>query len=325
MTKAVVIETFGDPSVLKVIDVSLSDPKPNEVQIRNTVIEVNFIDIMQRNGTSPLGANLKIPGASAVGEIVKLGPNVEGFSVGDRVAYTTFLGGGTYCETRNVNTKLVMAIPPTLDDKTIASNFFKGITAHTLACRTFIARPNCSILIHAAAGGVGRLLAQWCKFAGAYVIGTVGSETKKSIALDHGCDLVINYEEEDWIKKIREATSGIGVNAVYDSVGKNTFLGSLECLMNMGTMILYGTSSGIVEETPSSLFAAKSLFLTTPLVSHYKSNRMELLLGFNELCERFIEDGFKSPPPTEFSLSNCAEAHKLIESRQNLSSVILIP
>ncbi len=325
MTKAVIFESFGDPSVLKIIDMRLSDPKPDEVQIRNTAIEVNYIDIMQRQGNFPLDTNPKILGASAVGEIVKLGHDIEGFSVGDRVAYITFQGGGTYCEARNVNTKLVVAIPPELTDKTVASIFLKGLMAHALACRTFVARPDSSVLIHAASGGVGRLLAQWCRLAGSYVIGTVGSDAKKEVALEYGCNLAINYNTEDWVAKARKATNGVGVNAVYDSVGKDTFLKSLECLMNMGTMILYGFASGTVPSVDSKLLAAKSLFFTRPALSHYKSNRMELLLGFNELCKRFSEDGFKNPVPIEFKLDDCAEAHRLIESRKNLSSVILLP
>lgn len=325
MTQAIILESFGGPQALTLTDIPLPDPGPNEVQIKHSVIEVNFIDTYQRQGIYPLKNSSKIPGVSAVGRIVKVGSEVGGYQVDDLVAYTSSFSGGAYCEARNINAQLIVAIPPEVNIKTIGTCFFKGLTAHFLACRTFIARPGCSVLIHAAAGGVGRLLAQWCNSLGAQVIGTVGSEEKREIALAHGCHQVINYTTEDWVPKVLELTNQVGVNAVYDGVGLDTFYKSLDCLMRMGTMVLFGASSGPIGNVDTQLLASKSLFFTRPSITHYKSNRMELILAFEELCSRIIDGSIKVTPPIEFKLADAAAAHKLIESRKNLSSVVLIP
>lgn len=324
MPQAIIFETTGGPEVLKSVTYNISDPKPNEIQIRHIAIEVNYIDIYHRTGVYSLNYNPKIPGVSAIGEIVKIGDEINGFRVGDRVGYAT-ASGGAYCEVRNVNSQLAFAVPTALDPKLIASCMLKLLTAHYLACRTYIVRPAIAVLIHAAAGGVGKLLAQRCNMLGAYVIGTVGSEEKKSVALANGCNLAINYNTEDWVAKIKEVTNGIGVNVVYDSVGQATYLKSLQCLMRMGMMVLYGSSSGAVSTIDVSLLGEKSLFFTRPSLFDYKGNQMELILSCNEIFTHLEEGDFKLTPSQEFKLSDAAEAHKLLESRLSTGSIILTP
>ncbi len=324
MTQSVIIEGSGGPEVLKPTPTELLEPKANEVQIEHTAIEVNYIDIYHRMGRYPLSTNPKIPGVSAVGNIVKVGSEVKDFSVGDRVAYVSSQAGA-YTEARNIDSQAVVILPKELDDRLLASCLLKGLTAHTLACQVYVVRPATAVLIHAASGGVGRLLSQWCNDLGAYVIGTVGSEAKRAIALSHGCHLAINYNTDDWITKVQDITRNIGVTVVYDGVGQATYSKSLNCLMNMGMMVLYGAASGSVDKIDTSELARKSLFFTRPSVFHYKSTRSELLRGFDALFEKLKDGNLKVPAPIEFKLADAGQAHKLIESRENLSSVVLVP
>ncbi len=325
MTKAITLKSLGGPEVLTLTDITISDPGPEEVQIRHIAIEVNSVDIQQRQGTYSLKNSHQIPGISAVGTIVKVGAGVRGYKVDDVVAYMSFASAGSYSETRNIHNKLIVAIPPEIDPKTIASCFSKGLMAHSLVCRAFIARPECSILIHSAAGAMGGLISQWCNTLGANVIGTVTDEADREIALAHGCHTVVNLGDEGWVHEVLEATNKVGVNAVYDCIGLNTFHRSLNCLMKMGTMISFDTGSSELKNIDTQLLASKSLFFTAPSVIHYKTNRMELILGFNELCDHISQGSLKIAPPKEFKLSDASEAHKLIENHKNLSSVILLP
>lgn len=325
MSQAIAIETFGGPEVLKLITVESTNPGPNEVQIKHTAIEVNYIDIYHRAGTRLLDTHPKIPGMSAVGVVSKVGSSVKDFAVGDRVGYATSPLAGSYCEMRNIDSQLLIPLPPKLDDKILASCLLKGITAHMLACQVYVVRPATAVLIHAAAGGVGRQLAGWCNFLGAYVIGAVGSEEKKKIAMASGCHLAINYNAENLVSKVREATGNMGVNVVYDSIGDATFNQSLDCLMNIGMMVLYGATSGEVAAINTDLIANKSLFFTRPSLFHYKSTKKELISAANAFFALLADGILKAPAPIEFKLSDAAEAHKLVESRQNLSPVILIP
>lgn len=324
MVKAVVINQVGGPEVLQVVDIHVGKPGPGQIRIRHKAIEVNYVDIYHRTGAYPLNNNPKIPGVSAVGEVIEVGSEVTNFSPGDRVAYAT-APGGAYCVERNISTNLVFTIKPEIPDKMAAAVLVKGMTAHYLATRVYITAPGKAVLIHAAAGGVGQALTQFCKSRGAYVIGTVGSDAKKKIAIDAGCHEVINYTTEDWVAKIKKLTAGHGVNAVYDSVGKATFKGSIDCLTDIGIMILYGSSSGPVNTIDTDLLAAKSLFFTRPSIFHYKKNRMELLLSAEDLWQHVV-DGIVIPKIfAEFSLEQAAEAHKLLESRKASGSIILIP
>lgn len=324
MTKAIIIESPGGSDVLKLTDVKLADPAANEVQIKHTAIEVNYIDIHHRTGQYSLSNDPKIPGVSAVGYIEKLGADVTGFNEGDRVGYIT-PSGGAYSQARNINSNFIFAIPSEINDKLAASAIVRGLTAHFLCTRTFIVRSGMAVLIHAAAGGVGKILSQWCNHLGAYVIGTVGSDEKKQIALDNGCHAVINYNTEDLIQKVKEYSKGIFVNAVYDSVGETTFDRSLDCLMSMGIMILYGSSSGAVKTIDTDKLAAKSLFFTRPSLFHYKGNRYELILSANEVFTHIANGTIKIPEPDILPLEKAAAAHDQLEGRKMLNSIVLVP
>jgi NADPH2:quinone reductase len=325
MAQAVILESFGAPEVMKLVDMKLVDPGDFDVQVENIAIEVNFIDLLQRSGAHPIKNSNKIPGVSAVGRITKLGSAVKGYKLNDVVAYTTFDNAGAYCSIRNIHNQLLLNVPPQISPKTMAACFYKGLAAQYLCCRTFIARPNISVLVHVASGGVGGLIAGWCKSMGAQVIGTVGNEEKRKAALNNGCDTVINYSDDGWVEKVLEATNHIGVNVVYNGLGGATFDDSMACLMPRGTMVLFGNVSGNIAELDMKMISEKSLFFTRPSIAHYKRNRMELLLGFNELCSKIIDGSIKVTAPIEFKLSEVVDAHKLLESRKNQASVVLVP
>lgn len=324
MSKAIVIESFGAPSGMKFKEVIVSNPKPSEVQIKHSAIEVNYVDVYHREGLYQLPNDSKIPGVSAIGYITKVGSDVDGFREGDRVAYIT-PNGGAYSQTRNINANFIFSVPESVPDKIAAASIVRGLTAHALCNRVFIVRSGVAVLIHAAAGGVGKILSQWCNHLGAYVIGTVGSDEKKQVALENGCHQVINYNSEDLVAKVVEYTKGIKVNAVYDSIGQTTFDRSLECLMNMGIMVLYGASSGAVDTIDAKKIAAKSLFFTRPSVFHYKGNRFELILSANELFNNIMTGVIKVPEPEFIPLENAALAHEKLQSRGLTNSIVLIP
>ncbi|MDF3047263.1 MAG: uncharacterized protein K0R73_381 [Candidatus Midichloriaceae bacterium] len=326
MALGIAITSFGGPEVLQSINYDPLPPLEDEVQIQHTAIEVNYIDIYHRRGIYPLNTDPKIPGVSAVGRVVKVGANVTEFAVGDRVCYATSdKKASAYCGITNVKQSILLKLESDFDDVLIAANLLKGITAHMLACHVYVVRPGIAVLIHAAAGGVGRILAQWCNFLGAYVIGTVGSDDKKSIALQNGCHLVINYSTEDVVAKVREITENIGVNVVYDGVGSATFDTSISCLMNVGMMVSYGSSSGIVSNINVEKIASKSLFFTRPSVYNYAAHRRELMIAFNAFLAKVNSNIIQLSKPTVFKLAEAAKAHSLLESRKNLSSLVLVP
>lgn len=325
MAKAVIFEQAGAPSVLKMVDVPTKQPAKGEVLLRQTAIEVNYIDVYHRTGAYVLHNNPKIPGVSAVGVIEAVGEEVYKFKVGERVGYATSFEGGGYASHRCISQELIFPIHEGIDDRIAAGCLVKGLTAHYLANRAYICRGGTAVLIHAAAGGVGQLLAQWAKNNGAFVLGTVGSDAKKAIALDYGCHVAINYNTENWVERVKQETGGWGVTAVYDSVGKATFDGSLEVLMNIGILVSYGQSSGPVPPFDIGRLSAKSLFITRPSLLHYKKNRIELVLSANELFLNLKDGSLKPPIYREFPLEQAAEAHALLESRTYAGTIVLIP
>ena len=324
MSKAIVFDQPGAPNVLRYVDVPDRKPETNEILIRHTAIEVNYIDIYHRTGQYKLDTNPKIPGVSAVGVIENYGADVKGLNIGDRIGYITSLSGGAYSQKRCLPEKLAFKIPDDISDKLAASCLVKGMTAHYLANRLYLAGPDRTVLIHAAAGGVGQLLAQWCNDLGAKVIGTVGSDPKKEIALKNGCHEVFNYKTENWVQKILEVTEGFGVNCVYDSVGKDVAEGNLQVLCEIGLYVLYGQASGPVQMDVNR-FAPKSLFFTRPSLFSYKKNQAELVISAIELFTKIREKKIRPNIFKEFPLDKAAEAHALLESRQATGSIILIP
>ena len=322
MVKAAAVKAQGGIENISFIDFNCPAPSENSVQIRMKAAEVNFIDIYQRKGAYPLPNADGILGVSGVGIIEKTGDKVKGYEIGDRVGFINKFGGA-YSELVNVSTSFCFKIPEKIDSNLAASVIMKGLTAHYLACRTFITKPGTAVVVHAAAGGVGRILASWANLRGSLVIGTVGSEAKKEVARKHGCHVVFNYNSEDWVAKTLEVTKKIGVNCVYDGVGAATFDGSLKALMSMGIMVMYGSASGAVKAIDISQIAAKSLFLTFPVIFDYKQNRNELLISAEELFQRIIDEEIVVGNPIVMSISEVQKAHQMLESRSVTGSIVL--
>ena len=321
----IVIEEIGGPEKLKYQELTDHRLEPGEVRVKHTAIGVNYIDIYYRTGAYKT-ALPTVLGVEAAGVVEELGPNVEGLEVGDRVAYgtsTTILGA--YSTYRNIPYLQLVKLPEHITDEMAATIMVKGLTAHTLLRRVYPVQQGQSVLIHAAAGGVGTYLSQWTKYLGCTVIGTIGSEEKRDYAKANGCDHVINYSEEDFVQKTRDITNGSGVVVVYDGVGKDTFEKSLQCLCPFGLMVTYGQSSGRIPPFDVMQLARGNLFLTRPTLSLYKNDLNERLLSCMDVFEGFKLEGLKANISHKIPLQEAAEAHKLLESRETTGSIILIP
>lgn len=324
MPRAIVFENPGDASVLKLVDVPLAQPAENQVRIKHTAIEVNFIDIQHRSGAYQFNVNPRIPGGSAVGVIEAVGSGIDFLKVGERVGYATVIGGA-YAAARNIDARHVFRVPDNIDDKTAAAVLVKGLTAQYLATRVFVIRPGIGCLVHSAASGVGQLLSNWIFHRGGLAIGTVGSDEKISVAQSSGCYHVVNYNMPDWPQQVLSYLDGEKLHIVYDSLGRAVFDKSFECIRDMGLYVLYGTSSGPIPLLDTARLAAKSLYFTRPSLFHYRKDRRELVLAAEDLFQAVV-DGWALPKVfAEFPLESAAEAHRLVESRKTMGSVILIP
>ena len=325
MSHAVRVHETGDASVMKWEEVNVADPAAGEVCLRHTAIGLNFIDIYFRAGTYPSPQLPFIPGLEAAGVIESIGENVSGFEVGDRVAYAS-PPLGSYAESRLMPAGRLVKLPDSIDDRVAAAMMLKGMTAHYLLRRIFKVGPGTTLLLHAAAGGVGLIACQWAKYLGATVIGTVGSDEKAELACSHGCDHAILYREEDFVARVREITEGEGVDVVYDSVGKDTFLQSLDCLKPMGMLALFGQSSGAVEPFDLGLLSAKgSLFVTRPTLMNYVDKRSDLEDTADELFEVIREGVVNADIRQQRPLREAAAAHSDLESRRTTGATLLIP
>lgn len=324
MTKAIRMHGTGEPDVLRWETVEVPPLASGEVRVRHTAIGLNFIDTYHRSGLYPV-ALPTVLGSEAAGVVEAVGPAVTGFAKGDRVAYGT--GPlGAYAEARNVPAAHLVKVPEGVDDKTAAAVMLKGMTAQYLVRRTHRVAPGDTILVHAAAGGVGLLLCQWAKHLGATVIGTAGSADKAALARAHGYDHVILYREEDFVARVRALTGGAGVAVVYDGVGKDTFMGSLDCLRPLGTMVSYGNASGPVPAIEPLLLAQKgSLFLTRPTLMHYTATRADLLAAAAELFEVVEQGVVRVEVNQTYPLAEAARAHRDLESRRTTGSTVLLP
>ena len=325
MSHAVRVHETGDASVMKWEEVNVADPAAGEVCLRHTAIGLNFIDIYFRAGTYPSPQLPFIPGLEAAGVIESIGENISGFEVGDRVAYAS-PPLGSYAESRLMPAGRLVKLPDSIDDRVAAAMMLKGMTAHYLLRRTFKVVPGTTLLLHAAAGGVGLIACQWAKYLGATVIGTVGSDEKAELACSHGCDHAILYRKEDFVARVREITDGEGVDVVYDSVGKDTFLQSLDCLKPMGMLALFGQSSGAVEPFDLGLLSAKgSLFVTRPTLMNYVDKRRDLENTAEELFKVIREGVVNADIRQERPLREAAAAHSDLESRRTTGATLLIP
>ena len=294
MSYAIMVHETGDSSVLQWQEVKVSSPAPGEVLIRHTAIGLNFIDIYFRSGIYPAPTLPFVPGMEGAGVVESIGKDIVGLEVGDRVAYAS-PPLGAYSEYRLMPASRLVKLPDNIDDRVAAATMLKGMTAHYLLRRTFDVGADTTILLHAAAGGVGLIACQWAKHLGATVIGTVGSEEKAQLAQSHGCDHTILYREENFVSRVQELTDNEGVDVVYDSVGKETFLPSLDCVKPLGMVALFGQSSGPVEPFNPQILAGKgSLFLTRPTLNDYAKKREDLEWTANALFDA-LEKGIVKP------------------------------
>lgn len=323
MTKAIRFHETGVADVLKWEDVEVPPPGPGEVRLRNTLIGINMKEIGERSGDYPPPPLPAIPGIEAAAVVVETGDGVEGLGVGDRVAYAT-MPTGSYCEERVLPADRVVALPDGVSDEQAAGAMHKGMTARYLVKRTYQVRPGDTVLVHAAAGGVGLLLCQWAKHLGATVIGTVSTDEKAEIASAHGCDHPIVHSREDFVARVRQITGGEGLPVVYDSVGKDTFAGSLECLDAMGLMVLYGIASGHPPPLELMKFDIwKGYFYTRPSFFVHTKERKDLVASANDLFEVLGSGAVKVSIGGRFPLKQAAQAHRALESRKTTGSLLL--
>ena len=324
MTHAIRIHSQGGPEVLQWEEVTVAAPGPNEVLLKATAIGLNFIDTYHRSGLYkiPLPSVL---GREGAGVVEALGASVTGLKVGDRVAYA---GApiGSYAEARLMPADKLVKIPPGISDNQAASMMLKGMTAQYLIRRTYQVKPGDTILMHAAAGGVGSIVCQWAKHLGATVIGTAGSDEKVALAKTYGCDHVINYAKEDFVARVSELTGGTKCNVVYDGVGKDTFLRSLDCTRPLGLVAVFGNASGAVPPFDLAQLAAKgSLFVTRPTLDTYTATRADLIATANELFDVVVRGIVKIEINQTYALKDAAQAHRDLEARKTTGSTVLIP
>lgn len=323
MTHAIRIHEHGGPDVLRWEEIEVGDPGAGEVRVRQTAVGLNFIDVYHREGLYPLELPAPI-GMEAAGVIDAVGPGVTDLKAGDRVAYATYKPGA-YTEARVMPVEKLVQLPDFIDDQHAAAMMLQGMTAEYLLRRTFRVQAGQTVLFHAAAGGVGLIACQWLKQLGATVIGTVGSEEKAELARAHGCDHPIVYTKENFVERVKEITDGKGVPVVYDSVGKDTFYKSLDCLQRYGTMVLFGQASGPVEPLDPNILAGKgSLYLTRPTLMNYCIERQDLVNSSKELFEA-VGKGLKVEINQTYPLKDTAQAHRDLEARKTTGSTILLP
>ncbi|HLO64576.1 MAG TPA: quinone oxidoreductase [Azonexus sp.] len=324
MPHAIRIHHTGGPEVLAWEEVDLPAPAPGEVTVRHHAVGLNYIDTYHRTGLYPVPLPSGI-GLEGAGVVEALGEGVSELKVGDRVAYA---GGplGAYAEARNIPAHRLLKLPDSIAFESGAAMMLQGLTAAYLLRKTYRVQAGDAVLIHAAAGGVGLIACQWAKALGATVIGTVGSEAKAVLAKAHGCDHVINYSTEDFTQRVRDITGGEGVAVVYDGVGKDTFMGSLDCLRPMGMMVSYGNASGPVPPVDLILLSQKgSLFITRPTLMTYTAQRADLVELGDELFAAVTSGRVRIEVNQRYALRDAAQAHRDLEARKTTGSTILVP
>lgn len=324
MAHAIRFHENGGPEVLKWEEVPVGEPGPGQIRVRNTAVGLNYIDTYHRSGLYkvPLPSGIGLEGA---GTVTAVGPDVAGIKVGDRVGYGSGPLGAYSTERLTVADRCIV-LPEGLAEETAAAIMLKGMTARYLLRRTYRVQAGDTILVHAAAGGVGLIMCQWAKHLGATVIGTVGSDAKAELARAHGCDHPVVYTRENFTDRVKEITGGKGVPVVYDSVGKDTFMGSLDCLQPLGTMVTFGNASGPVTGLDTGILAAKgSLFLTRPTLMTYTAKRSDLEETAKDLFDVVLEGAVKIEIAQRYALKDAAQAHRDLESRKTTGSTLLMP
>lgn len=324
MTHAIRIHAHGGADMLRWEEVPVGDPGPGEVRLRQTACGLNYIDVYQREGLYPPGELPAVLGMEAAGVVEAIGEGVDGLAVGDRVAYP--MCQGAYAEGRLIAADRLVRLPEQIGDRQAAAIMLKGLTAHYLLFRTYPVKPGDSVLVYAAAGGVGLLLCQWAKHLGARVIGCVGSEEKAEMARANGCDHTILYRRENIAARVREFTGGEGVAAAYDSVGKATFAASLDSLRPFGVMVSYGNASGPVEPFSPAILAPKgSLYVTRPTLATHIATRALLEEGADRLFGAVADGLLHIQINQTYPLAETARAHRDLEARKTTGSTVLLP
>ena len=322
MAHAIRFAKTGGPEVLEWQSVEVGKPGQGQVRIRHTAVGLNYIDTYQRSGLYPMQLPSGL-GSEAAGVIEEVGPGVSDLKPGQRVAYA---GGplGAYTDERVMPADRLVPVPDGITDQQAAAMMLKGMTAWYLVRRTHVVKPGETILIHAAAGGVGLIVCQWAKHLGATVIGTVGADEKAALAKQNGCDHPINYRREDFVARVGEITQGKKLPVVYDSVGKDTFYKSLDCVAPLGLLASFGQSSGAIGSVDIGILAGKgSLFLTRPTLNTYTASREDLLTAARELFDVVQKGAVKIQVNQTYPLSQAAQAHRDLQDRKTTGSTVL--
>lgn len=322
MANAIRIHTPGGADALKYETCDTGQPGSGEVRLEQHAVGLNFIDVYHRTGLYPVADKPFIPGLEASGIVAELGPDVTEFSVGDRIAYAG-VPIGAYCDERIIPAHRLVKLPDEISFETGAAMMLQGMTVQYLIRSTYNVQPGDTVLFHAAAGGVGAIACQWLNHLGATVIGTVGSEEKAKLAQQNGCHHTILYREENLVERVKEITKGAGVPVVYDSVGKDTYEASLDCLAPLGMMVSFGSASGPVESVSPAMLASKgSLFFTRPTLMTYTAKREDLLASANDLIDVISSGAVKISVDQTYHLKDAQQAHEDLESRKTTGSTI---
>ncbi len=322
MPLAIRVHQFGGPEVLRWEEVTVRPPRPHEVRLRHTAIGLNFVEVSQRRGNFPFRLPF-VPGNEGAGIVEEIGAEVSGIKVGDRVAYAPV--PGSYSEIRVIPAERLILIPDSIDDRTAAAMMLQGMTAQYLLRRTYKVKAGETILVHAAAGGVGLILCQWAKHLGATVIGVVSTAAKAELAMAHGAAHVI-VGHANLAAEVKKLTGGAMVPVVYDSVGRDTFMPSIDSLASLGLMVSYGNASGPVPPVDISMLSAKgSLYLTRPTLNTYTAKRSDLVATANDLFDVVAKGIVSIRVNQTFALKDAAAAHIALESRATTGSTVLVP
>lgn len=322
MARAIVIRSYGGPEVLEPAQVEVGKPGNGELRIRQTFVGVNFHDVYVRSGLYKTLTPPGIPGIEAVGVVEEIGPDVQGFEVGDRIGYITG-AYGCYASERLLPARIALKLPAHVDDRTAASLLLKGLTVEMLVQRVHRVAAGEWVLVQAAAGGVGRMLVQWAAALGAQVIGTVGSADKVAVARAAGCKEVILYRQEDVPARVAQITGGRGVDVVYDGVGRDSFAGSLASLASCAHLVNFGQASGPVPPVAMSDLQARSTTVSRPVVFHYAAERSRLERMTENLFDALARGAITAEQPIEFALVDAAAAHAQLESRTVTQPIVL--
>ena len=324
MTKAIRIHEQGTPDAMKWEDIDVGDPGAGEIRIRHSAVGLNFIDCYHRSGLYPLAKLPAVLGMEGAGVVEAIGDGVTGLAVGQRVVYAQPMG--SYCEERLMPAERAVALPDAITDKTAAAMMLQGTTVEYLIRRTYPVKSGDTVVFHAAAGGVGLIACQWLKHLGATVIGTVGSDEKAELAKANGCDHPIVYTRDNFTEKVKELTDGAGVPVVFDSIGKDTFTASLECLRPRGMLVSFGSASGNVDAFGlGELMSRGSLYVTRPSLMSYVASRQELVDSAAALFDVVQGGQVNITVNQTYPLAEAAQAHRDLEGRKTTGSTVLEP